>query len=51
MEVLASYYGAKIESIKDRDYDKHVVRINTNCPLFLDIPEETVVYMTKNDRA
>lgn len=50
MEVLASYYGAKIESIKDREYDKHVVRINTNCPLFLDIPEETVVYMTKNDR-
>ncbi len=50
MEALARHYGAKIESIKDREYDKHVVRVNTNCPLFLDIPEETVVYMTKNDR-
>ena len=50
MEVLARHYGAKIESIKDRQYDKHVVRINTNCPLFLDVPEETVVYMSKNDK-
>ena len=50
MEVLARHYGAKIESIKDREYDKHVVRINTNCPLFLDVPEETVVYMSKNDK-
>ena len=49
MEALAKHYGAKIQSIKDREYDKHVVRINTNCPLFLDIPEETVVYMSKND--
>ena len=50
MEALANHFGAKIESIRDREYDKHVIRVNKNCPLFLDVPEEIVAYMTKNDR-
>lgn len=50
MELLASYYGAKIEAIKDREYDKHVVRVDKSCPLFFNCAEESVVYMSKNDR-
>lgn len=50
MEVLAKHLGAKIESIKDREYAKHVVRVDTSCPLFLNVSEESVVYMSKNDK-
>lgn len=50
MEALATYLGAKVESIKKREYGKHVVRVNNSDPLFKDVPEETVVYMSKNDK-
>lgn len=50
MELLAHYYGAKVDSIKDREFDKHVIRLSNNCPLFFNLRDEIVVYITKSDR-
>ena len=50
MELLAHHFGAKVTSVKDREFDKHVIRLSNACPLFFNLRDEIVVYITKSDR-
>lgn len=49
MHILAEHLGGKIKSKGITEYGKAVAKIDTKCPLFYDIPDETVVWMSHED--
>lgn len=50
-QLLTQMLGGKVAKAATNEYGKAVGRVNTNCPLFFDTPEEQVLWMSHGDEA
>lgn len=48
-QLMAYHLGGKVEGAELREYGTATVKFDTNCPIFKDIPEESVCWMSHTD--